>query len=60
MPNDRVACNVKERLNGLVSELGAGEVIAGMARDFVTFGRSNERGLKRVPLEGPPTCNKLH
>lgn len=50
MPDDGVSCYIKERLQHSVNGMLL-EVLV----DILTLGTSRESGLKRVPLEGPPT-----
>lgn len=51
MPDYRVASYVEEGL-----EEGVRLILCESVGKVQTFGTSSDNGLKRVPLEGPPTC----
>ena len=53
MPDDGVSCYIEERLQQSVNAM-----LLETLRGIPTLGKSRERGLKRVPLEGPPTYGK--
>jgi hypothetical protein len=53
MPDNGVPGNIEERLQCLALSIERDE------SKETTFGTSKDNGLKRVPLEGPPTCEHL-
>jgi len=56
VPYDWVSGDIEERLRPNLSNLTA-DGIGGEMK--LTLGTSRDRGLKRVPLEGPPTYFKV-
>lgn len=50
VPDNGMTCDFEERL-----EVELEWQMRGQDVDLHTFGRSRDRGLNRVPLEGPPT-----
>lgn len=53
MPDDGVSSYVEERLEQRVNAMLSDTVVG-----TPTLGTSRESGLKRVPLDGPPTYGK--